>query len=121
MIGKRIAYLLGAVVLVGSGGYVFVYLYRWEWHRAIVAGLFLVVAEVALATTVLLRRLAALDRRLTEVVEASARPRNNRMTGPLPGIFGSKWAFHLMSVLRPCGSSVTSARYSRTGRPLRAM
>lgn len=56
------------VVIVGSAaasaGYTFVYLYRWEWHRAIVAALFLVVAEVAIAAAAILRRLAALDGRL---------------------------------------------------------
>ncbi len=53
--------------------YTLLYLYRWEWHRAIVAGLFLLVAEVALAAAAVIQRLGALERRLTDVV-ASGRP-----------------------------------------------
>jgi hypothetical protein len=71
---SRLARAVAVLVAVTCGAYTLVYLYRWEWHRAILAGVFLVVAEVALATAVLLRRLAVLDRRLTEVVEAGARP-----------------------------------------------
>lgn len=67
------------------GIYTLVYLYRWEWHRAILAAVFLVVAEVGLATVAVLRRLSALDRRLSGLevggraaagdrVEAVARP-----------------------------------------------
>ena len=34
-----------------------IYLYRWEWNRAIISGVFFVAAEVALATSMILRRL----------------------------------------------------------------
>lgn len=47
------------VVLAGSGGYLLVYLYRWEWNRALISGLVFVAAEIALATTVLVRRLSS--------------------------------------------------------------
>jgi len=77
---RRLARAVAVLAAGTCGVYTLVYLYRWEWHRAILAGVFLVVAEVALATAVLLRRLAALDRRLTEMVEAGARP------GPQPEI-----------------------------------
>ena len=68
---KGVARSVSVLAAAACGVYTLVYLYRWEWHRAILAGVFLVVAEVALATAVVLRRLAALDRRLTEV---AARP-----------------------------------------------
>jgi hypothetical protein len=71
---RHLARAVAVLAAATCGAYTLVYLYRWEWHRAILAGVFLVVAEVALATAVLLRRLAALDRRLTEVIEAGARP-----------------------------------------------
>ncbi len=71
---RRIVRAVAVLAAASCGAYSLVYLYRWEWHRAILAGVFLVVAEVALATSVLLRRLAALDRRLTDVVEAASRP-----------------------------------------------
>lgn len=54
--------LLVWVVLLFSGAYLLVYLYRWEWNRAIVSGIFFVAAEVALATSVLSRRIRALER-----------------------------------------------------------
>src|SRR5688572_26806614 len=38
-----------------------VYVYRWEWNRAILSGLFFVSAEVALAASMILRRLRALE------------------------------------------------------------
>jgi hypothetical protein len=75
---RGLARAVAVLAAATCGAYTLVYLYRWEWHRAILAGVFLVVAEVALATTVVLRRLAAMDRRLTEVADAVVRP------GPQP-------------------------------------
>ena len=56
--------LAGAIARVGlsasvvvSGTYVLVYLYRWEWHRAQVAGLFFLAAEIGLVGTAVLDRL----------------------------------------------------------------
>lgn len=53
--------LLAGVVLALSGGYMLVYLFRWEWNRAIISGLFFVSAEVALASSMILRRLRSLE------------------------------------------------------------
>lgn len=53
---------LTAVVLVVSGGYLLIYLYRWEWNRAIISGIFFVSAEVALSTSIIMRRIGALER-----------------------------------------------------------
>jgi hypothetical protein len=71
---RRLTRAVAVLAAATCGAYSLVYLYRWEWHRAILAGVFLVVAEVALATSVLLRRLGALERRLTDVAEAASRP-----------------------------------------------
>jgi hypothetical protein len=57
--------LLAGVVLALSGAYLLIYLYRWEWNRAIISGLFFVAAEVALAASMLLRRLQSLERHLS--------------------------------------------------------
>lgn len=54
--------LLVVVVLFMSGLYMLVYLYRWEWNRALLSGVFFVAAELALATSVVLRRVAGLAR-----------------------------------------------------------
>jgi hypothetical protein len=63
--------LLTAVVLALSGAYLLIYLYRWEWNRAIISGLFFVTAEVAMATAMIMRRLRALEDGLEH---ASRRP-----------------------------------------------
>ena len=60
----RIAWLLGASVLAATALYFFVYLWRWEWNRALIAGLLFVATEVAVATVTVLNRLARLEDRL---------------------------------------------------------
>jgi hypothetical protein len=60
----RIAGLLGAVVLLATGLYFFVYLWRWEWNRALIAGLLFVATEVALVGATLLDRVRRIDDRL---------------------------------------------------------
>lgn len=57
----RLGRLLSAIVLIASGSYVFVYLVRWEWNRALIAGLFFLAAEVALIADVLLGRIRSLS------------------------------------------------------------
>ena len=51
------------VLLAVSGTYVVVYLTRWEWNRALICGLFFLASEVALATSMLLRRLRRIEHR----------------------------------------------------------
>jgi hypothetical protein len=53
-------------VLAGAGSYLLVYLYRWEWNRALISGLFFLIAEVALVGVLLARRLSSIERRLDE-------------------------------------------------------
>jgi hypothetical protein len=64
-LAARLQRFLAGVVLVLSGGYMLVYVYRWEWNRAILSGLFFVSAEVALAASMILRRLRALEQAAT--------------------------------------------------------
>jgi hypothetical protein len=66
MSARRVANLGGLLVLAASGTYFFVYLYRWEWNRALFAGILFVATEVALATSTILERLRALGARLDE-------------------------------------------------------
>ena len=70
MITRRIGTALAAATLAGSGVYLFVYLYRWEWNRALMAGVFLLAAQMALSTTAVLNRLRALE--AARVAEAPA-------------------------------------------------
>lgn len=64
--------LLTVVVLVASSVYVFVYLVRWEWNRAIVAGVFLLASEAVLLTSLLLARLHALSQQVARAQEQAA-------------------------------------------------
>jgi hypothetical protein len=60
---KIIAWLAGIGTLLASGGYMIVSLNRWEWNRALFFGLIVLIAEVGLATGLVLRRLARLEYR----------------------------------------------------------
>jgi hypothetical protein len=64
--------VLAVVVLVASGAYFLVYLYRWEWIRALVAGVFFLAAAIAVVASVVLRRLSAIEERLDELKERPA-------------------------------------------------
>ncbi|HVM51908.1 MAG TPA: hypothetical protein VM262_01805 [Acidimicrobiales bacterium] len=74
MIARRLGSAMTLLVLVASGSYLLVYLYRWEWNRAIVAGVFFVAAEVAAVGTALFRRLRAIEERLDSRPDVPARP-----------------------------------------------
>ncbi len=67
----RVAQLAALLVLIGSGVYLVLYLYRWEWNRALIAGVFFLIAEVGLGIAVVLQRL----RRIEERLERSATTR----------------------------------------------
>jgi hypothetical protein len=73
MIARRIGLLASLVTLAAAGWYVFIYLARWEWNRALMAGVLFVAAELGLLGLLLLDRLARLERRLDERDRAPAR------------------------------------------------
>jgi hypothetical protein len=94
---KVLAWSIGVVSVAGTGGYVIVYLVRWEWHRALIAGVLFLAAEVAVATAVVLHSVRAgrkpgdapTQDRLLEHIERS-RPRRDhfawlRRIARLPG------------------------------------
>lgn len=65
--------LAGVVaVLAASGAYALIYLFRWEWHRAIITALFFVAAEIGLGLALMLRRLARLEQDLDELAKRPA-------------------------------------------------
>jgi hypothetical protein len=79
-VARGVARLLTVVVLVVSGAYLILYLYRWEWNRAVISGVFFIAAEIALATTLQLDALRQrADRELavpmTITAANAARPR----------------------------------------------
>jgi hypothetical protein len=58
---KIIAWLAGIGTLLAAALYMIVSLNRWEWNRALFFGLIVLIAEVGLATGLVLRRLARLE------------------------------------------------------------
>jgi|RhiMethySRZTD1v2_1073278.scaffolds.fasta_scaffold333190_2 hypothetical protein len=58
---KIIAWLAGIATLITGAGYMIVSLNRWEWTRALFFGLIVLIAEIGLATGVVLRRLAQME------------------------------------------------------------
>ncbi|HET8621695.1 MAG TPA: hypothetical protein VFM27_22190 [Acidimicrobiales bacterium] len=66
--------LLGGATLAASGAYTFVYLYRWEWNRALMSAAIFIAAEVAVMGSVLAQRLKAISQRLDAQVAAAGAP-----------------------------------------------
>ncbi|HEX7132246.1 MAG TPA: hypothetical protein VF228_06700 [Iamia sp.] len=60
---KVVGWLAGIGTLVAAAAYMIVSLNRWEWNRALFFGLIFLIAEVGLATGLILRRLARLEAR----------------------------------------------------------
>jgi hypothetical protein len=58
---KIIAWLAGIATLLTGAGYMIVSLNRWEWTRALFFGLIVVIAEIGIATGLVLRRLTRLE------------------------------------------------------------
>ncbi len=77
---KKVAWLVGVITLLATGGYIFVYLYRWEWHRALVVAVLFVAAEVGMAAAVLYRRVGKLQRHLDD--ERERREERKRTVDP---------------------------------------
>jgi hypothetical protein len=67
-------------VLAVSGVYLLVYLYRWEWNRALIAGLFFLAAELAFIGSTIRADIRALAAR-TDALEASAQRRLHSVLG----------------------------------------
>ncbi|MFI6585329.1 hypothetical protein [Embleya sp. NPDC050493] len=63
---RYVGYLLGGVAGAASATYAVVYLYRWEWNRAVFCLLLFLIVEILIATTVLLGRISRLEQRLSD-------------------------------------------------------
>jgi hypothetical protein len=81
---KVIAWLAGIGTLIAAAVYMVVSLNRWEWNRALFFALIVVVAEVFLATGLVLRKLDRLiaasrtDTETLDVLRATRDPMPNR-------------------------------------------
>ncbi|HEX2196051.1 MAG TPA: hypothetical protein VHJ76_03915 [Actinomycetota bacterium] len=91
MSAKRLAYAVMTVVLAASGTYMFVYLYRWEWNRTLIAGIFFVAAEIGLVGATILERLKKIESRIeTRAAEPPSALPHIQETAPEPKA-GFKW------------------------------
>lgn len=92
MTTRRIGLAAGLLTLLASGGYVFVYLYRWEWNRALVSGLIFVASEVALTTFLLNQRLRDTEAKLDALAgDRQARVRQRLEETAPPPRAGFAW------------------------------
>lgn len=67
---RRLGYLFGFLAFASAGAYLFVYLFRWEWNRAVMAGLFFIAAEIALVAAAILERMKSIEKRISEIDRA---------------------------------------------------
>ena len=64
MTARALRTVLGGLTLAASGAYTFVYLYRWEWNRALMSAAIFIAAEVAVMGSLLSQRLKVISTRL---------------------------------------------------------
>lgn len=79
---KAIAWLAGLATLLVGALYMVVSLNRWEWNRALFFGLIVLIAEVGLATALILRRIGQLAPRRDIDPAVLAALRNTRPARP---------------------------------------
>jgi MFS family permease len=70
---RIIAWLAGIGTMLAGALYMIVSLNRWEWNRALFFGLIVLIAEVGVATGLVLRRLARLEYRFTHMEDPEVR------------------------------------------------
>jgi hypothetical protein len=65
MNARKMATLIAAATMAATGSYVFIYLARWEWNRALVSAAIFLAAELGLVALVLIARLQRVEQALT--------------------------------------------------------
>ena len=70
---RRLVLALPLAMGVVCGAYTIIYLVRWEWNRAIIAGLFFVAVELVFLGMVLVERLRSLEARLDDLAAGGDR------------------------------------------------
>ncbi|QKW06518.1 hypothetical protein HUT18_08985 [Streptomyces sp. NA04227] len=119
---KYVTYLCGAFSALYAGYYLVLYLYRWEWQRALIAGVVLLAVEGFLVCLVLLSRLSRLENRLAahdaRVEEVRRRLEQSRHSAP--GSFrwmrsedldGTQRTFVFIPVLMVAGAALSGVAF----------
>ena len=77
---------LSLIVIAASGWYLLVYLYRWEWNRALISGLFFLASLLTFSTSLILGAFRSINERLDRIegVIASNRGVRPRSAAPTP-------------------------------------
>ncbi|MFD0906106.1 hypothetical protein [Actinomadura sediminis] len=82
MTARRLGYLVLGVTIFWTAAYVVVYLARWEWQRALMSGVLLLIALVVGVAAAGARRLARIERSLAELrAEPAPVPRGRYAEG----------------------------------------
>ena len=81
---RRFAVVLPAAVGAICGVYAVVYLVRWEWNRAIIAGVFFLAVEVIVLGVLILDRLRRLEARLDGMGSPTKAPPAPAVDQPMP-------------------------------------
>jgi hypothetical protein len=68
---RRFGYGLGLLVVTFAASYVLIYLYRWEWNRALISAALLLVAEVALVGVAAIDRLRRIEAKVESISRES--------------------------------------------------
>lgn len=63
---RRLAWILGGLGLLGSVGYLFSYVIRWQWNRALFSASAAIALLVVLGTAAVLRKLGEIEERLDD-------------------------------------------------------
>ncbi len=84
MHARVIRALVGGLTLAASGSYTFIYLYRWEWNRALMSAVIFIAAEVAVMGSLLAERLKVIGKRLDAQAESTQRQRLDRIRETAP-------------------------------------
>ncbi|MEU8137146.1 hypothetical protein [Streptodolium elevatio] len=63
---KYVSYLIGGLSAAATLFYLVVYLYRWQWNRALICGVLFVAIEVFLLGVVVLSRMSRLEHRIAD-------------------------------------------------------
>lgn len=83
MSARLVRVVLGGVTLAASGAYTFIYLYRWEWNRAMISAAIFIAAEIAVIGSLLAHRIKVVSDCLDIVADG---PRGSSLRAPTPPV-----------------------------------